>query len=326
MTSTKWALRKFATPNESQGALVGTWKRFCELETKALLLWWLFASGTRSISSRYSCTLENCSLVAVWFSGISHVMYILGLRDQAVGISESKGTFRGSSPPIVNSGSIAASSLRRIGMSLRVKRREGGRKLGRWNVEVRIRGTGTGWSAITWKSEIPDTLASAAKLVELDVMMPIKENWRWIIIRNKNGGLGIVGGYQIKTALEPVVAGYIRLVHNQSPANENYWYSLAVHAFFSDMTLAAEPAVWWSAGFTMQKMTKIYEITSITCHTSLQYCEAFRHELLWLVWHLSTMKLIWNRVASLLLNDVMIFWFLYYFLHSRYTCTCDHAT
>lgn len=57
---------------------------------------------------------------------------------------------------------------------------------------------------------------------------------------------------------------------------------LALHALISNMTLADDPAVRRSAGFTMQKMTKVLELyvgqTIPHCRTTMclgiNYCDS----------------------------------------------------
>lgn len=75
--------KTFATLNESQGIEIGTWKRSCSLLRKALLTQRLFTEATRSMLTRYSCSLKNCSLVGVWFWRMPHVILSLGLRAPA---------------------------------------------------------------------------------------------------------------------------------------------------------------------------------------------------------------------------------------------------
>lgn len=62
-------------------------------------------------------------------------------------------------------------------MLLLAMQRDGGRTLMRQDVADWIGKIGTGWSTGIRDFEIPDSLASAMELTELDGMTAIKENW-----------------------------------------------------------------------------------------------------------------------------------------------------
>lgn len=127
--SKKWASKEFVTWKELQGTEAATEKRPCWSATKTLLTRRLFTSRTSSISSRCSCSKEDCPPTAVWFSSISQKLLRLGKRAPALYISEGKGASQTVGSPIVNRGSIESAFLRRAGRLLSNMQLGGG---GRW--------------------------------------------------------------------------------------------------------------------------------------------------------------------------------------------------
>lgn len=106
-------------------------------------------------------------------------------------------------------GSMAAASLRRIGMSLPAIRSDVEWTLVKQDVAVSIGGIGAGWSAKKRDSAITDTLASIAEPVELDGMMASKRKLEISEFANKTGGRGVLLEHPKKISQGGVAAGCI---------------------------------------------------------------------------------------------------------------------